>query len=92
MALCGCKKNRRLNAAVFRLCEINDGRPSDLDGDGAVRGIPLDGAVLEGEQGVVAPHADVLARADTGAALADEYVAGLGRLPAVEFDAESLGI
>lgn len=52
-----------------------------LDVDGAVRvgqrrGVELEVSGLEGEEGVVAADADVLARVELGAALADEDLAG----------------
>ena len=63
-----------------------------LDGDFPVFGIPLDDAVLQCEEGMVSPDADVLARAHPCAALAYEDAASAGGLPPVEFNAEALCI
>jgi len=52
--------------------------------------IETDGAVHEGEDGVVAAEADVLARHKLRAALTDDDVAGDDRLAAVNFNAEAL--
>jgi hypothetical protein len=68
-------------ACTGRLC---------LDGDLSVLGVPLDDTVFQGEEGVVAPDADILTRAHFGTALAQEDVPGTGSLPSVEFNAETL--
>ena len=77
----------------FRLAELfgsrNDGHRAALlvalDGE-------LDGTVLEREQGVILAAADVFARVELGAALADEDAAGGDDLAAVGLDAEVLGV
>mgnify|MGYP000199439213 CR=1 FL=1 len=52
----------------------------------------LDGAGLEGEQGVVLADTDVLTRVDVGAALTDENLAGLHGLAAIALGAETLSV
>ena len=58
--------------------------------DPAVGAVELDHAVREREEGVVAADADVGSGAETGAALANEDVAGDDRLAAKFFHAEAL--
>ena len=49
-------------------------------------------AVDQSEQCEVAPHADVLPRANPGSELADENVSGLGVLASVDLDAAALAV
>src|SRR5205823_5116282 len=50
--------------------------------------LELDGALVEREKGVVAPHADPVTRVELGAALAHDDVAGDDDLATVFLDAE----
>jgi hypothetical protein len=52
----------------------------------------LNHAVLECEQGVILAAADVFARVEFGAALANDDVASQDELTAVALDAQSLGL
>ena len=54
--------------------------------------LELDGAVHQGEQGVVLALADVGAGVDLGAALTDEDVAGEDELPVGPLGSEALGL
>ena len=69
-------------------CAVRD----DVDGLAAALDTELDGARRRREQRVVATAADVDARMEVGAALADDDLAGLHDLATEPLDAESLGI
>jgi hypothetical protein len=60
-------------------------RFSALDGE-------LDGAILQREQGVILAHADIVARVEFGAALANDDVASRTSLTAVALDARGVWI
>lgn len=62
------------------------------DGDATFGGIPFDKAVAEGEEGVIATDANIVARVEASAALADEDGAGLDGLSIVAFDAEAFAV
>ena len=59
--------------------------PGALDGE-------LDDAIREREQGVILAAADIFARVEFGAALANDDVAGENELTAVALDAKTLGL
>src|SRR6516165_2914600 len=61
------------------------------DADAPAADIELDDAIGQREEGVVAAYADVAARVELRAALADD-AAGADGLPPVRFDAETLRI
>jgi hypothetical protein len=63
-----------------------------IDVDAPVAAVEADVAVGEGEEGVIAAHADVIAGVELGAALADEDGAGGNELAAVTFHAETLAV
>src|SRR5271156_2617179 len=67
-----------------------DGYLGSEDVDLAVGAVKLDHAVDEREERVVATHADIGPGAKTGAALADQDVAGDDSLAAKFFHAEAL--
>jgi len=80
----------------FALCwasarrSVGDGVSNDVDDPTATTLAELDDAVLQGEQAVVFGQADVVARVEPGAALADQDAAG-GDDRATEFlDSEAL--
>ena len=62
------------------------------DADAPAADIELDDAIGQREEGVVAAYADVAARVELRAALADDDTAGADGLPPVRFDAETLRI
>ena len=62
------------------------------DADASATDIELDDAIGKREEGVVAAYADVAARVELCAALADDDAAGADGLPPVRFDAEPLRI
>ena len=78
---------------LFRQAELfggrNDGHRAALlfalDGE-------LDGTVLQCVEGVILAAADVFARVEFGAALANDDVAGENELTAVALDAKTLGL
>src|SRR5690606_10246579 len=66
------------------------GRGLDRDIGSALQSLAeRNGAFGQGEQRVVAAHADVLARPPGGAALTHDDVAGYGRLAAEQLDAQA---
>ncbi len=83
----------RIGLFRFRRAELFGSRD---DGNGAALLFTLDGeldhAVLECEEGVVLAAANVFARVEFGAALANDDVASQNELTAVALDAQSLGL
>ena len=63
-----------------------------IDVNAPVAAVEADVAVGEGEEGVIAAHADVIAGVEFGAALTDEDGAGGDELTAVAFHAEALAV
>src|SRR5215208_8477066 len=66
-----------------------------VDADSLVlfgRAFEADCPIDEGEQGMIAPHADVVARLDRGAALSDEDRPGQHRLTVASLDAKALAL
>jgi len=63
-----------------------------IDVDAPVAAIKADMAVGKRKERMVAPHTDVAAGVELGAALADENGAGENKLPAIPFDAETLAV
>ena len=82
-------------------CEVNGHALARLVGrcvyfrknvDHALCGVPFDGTVFQGEQGMIAANADIVTRVKPGAALADDDIAGKNEFAAITFDAEALGV
>lgn len=81
----------RLGGLRSRGFRSRRGRSLSQNRDAAMRTVPLDEAVDEGEERVVGAGADVGARVVLGAALADDDVAGEDELAVVLLHAEALG-
>lgn len=62
------------------------------NGDQAVRFVETHLAVVESEEGVITPHADVFTGVETSSALAQDDITGNDGFAAKLFDAETLAV